>query len=55
VTSVEGFGSAGIPAPAVPLTEHAPLLGLARHALEITLANVPGRNVAYTAYRQARM
>ena len=41
--------------PVAALILAAPLLGLARHALEITLANVPGKNVAYTAYRQARM
>ena len=29
-------------------------LGLARHAMELTLARLPGRNVAYTRYSQAR-
>jgi alkylation response protein AidB-like acyl-CoA dehydrogenase len=40
--------------PVAALILAAPLVGLARHALEITLANVPAKNVAYTAYRQAR-
>ena len=38
--------------PVAALILAAPLLGLARHALEITLAKVAGKNVAYTAYRR---
>ncbi|MCR3721994.1 Acyl-CoA dehydrogenase [Prauserella flava] len=32
----------------------APQLGLGRHALELTRAKLPGKPVAYTAYRQAK-
>ena len=41
-----------IPVAAVILV--AAQLGLARHAMEYTLATLPGRNVAYTCYRNAR-
>jgi alkylation response protein AidB-like acyl-CoA dehydrogenase len=48
----QSSGMAFIPVAAVVLV--AAQLGLARHALERTLAGLPGKNVAYTCYTNAR-
>lgn len=48
----QGEGMSFLPVAALVLV--GAQLGLARHAMELTLARLPGRNVAYTRYSQAR-